>query len=150
LIFEIILATINRFEDLGIWQESRELCKWVALKSKVLARHHLYRLKDQIEGSSGSTMDNIAEGFERSGRKEFIQYLIIAKGSVGEFRSQIYRMLDNGIISETEAELKINETFTLNKRIGGFIKYLKNSDYDGWKLKEPDPEYFSDDDTDEE
>ncbi len=140
------VATINRFEDLGIWQEARELCKWVASNSGVLAEKHLFRLKDQIEGSSGSVMDNIAEGFERSGKKEFIQYLIIAKGSVGEFRSQIYRLLDNAVISESEANAKISESFSLNRKIGGFIKYLKNSDYNGWKLKEPDSEYYTDND----
>lgn len=132
------MATINRFEDLGIWQEARSMCQWIASISDLLNEKKLYRLKNQIEGSSGSVMDNIAEGFERSNKKEFIQYLIIAMSSAGELRSQIYRLLDNGIILESDAIHKVEEAFSLNKKIGGFIKYLKQSDYSGWKLKEPD------------
>jgi four helix bundle protein len=135
------MATISRFEDLGIWQEARLMCQWVAGISIVLSEKQLIRLKNQIEGSSGSVMDNIAEGFERSNKKEFIQYLIIAKGSAGELRSQVYRLLDNQIISEPIATQKIEEALALNKKIGGFIRYLKQSEYQGWKLKEPDPRY---------
>ena len=135
------MATINRFEELGIWQEARLMCQWVASISNLLSEKKLYRLKNQIKGSSGSVMDNIAEGFERSNKKEFIQFLIISKGSAGELRSQIYRLLDNEIITESDATQKVEEAFSLNKKIGGFIKYLKQSEYSGWKLKEPEAQY---------
>lgn len=93
---------IDKFEDLEIWQESRELCKLVKeITSKGTFKSD-YRFKDQIRASSGSTMDNIAEGFERGGNKEFIQFLYISKGSCGEVRSQVYRAFDYKHINQDE------------------------------------------------
>lgn len=76
--------TIKKFEDLEIWQEARTLSKMIFQLTEKGAFRRDYKLKDQIKGSSGSTMDNIAEGFERNGKGEFIQFLSIAKGSCGE------------------------------------------------------------------
>ena len=67
-----------------------------------------YALKNQINGSSGSAMDNIAKGFERDGRKEFIQFLSITKGLVGETRSQLIRAFDGNYISKQEFDIAIN------------------------------------------
>jgi four helix bundle protein len=75
--------TIKRFEELEIWQLARELCKKLIGLSETTSLGKDFSLKDQILRSSGSVMDNIAEGFERDGKKEFINFLYIAKGSLG-------------------------------------------------------------------
>lgn len=80
------MATIKKFEDIIAWQTARELNSKVGVIIDKGKLQKNYRLIGQIEGSAGSIMDNIAEGFERSGNREFLQFLYIAKGSCGEFR----------------------------------------------------------------
>ena len=84
------MTTIAKFEDLAIWQNAREFCKHIFDLTQNSDFATAYKFKDQIRASSGSIMDNIAEGFERDGNKEFIQFLFIAKASCGETRSQLY------------------------------------------------------------
>ena len=78
----------TKFEDLDIFQMARELCKEVYAITKDGEFHKDPRFVQQIHASAGSVMDNIAEGYERDGNKEFINFLYIAKGSCGEVRSQ--------------------------------------------------------------
>ncbi len=80
------MATISRFEDLEIWQLARQQANeiWLVYNEGPFAKD--FELKNQINAASGSVMDNIAEGFERSGNKEFVHFLLIAKGSNGEVR----------------------------------------------------------------
>lgn len=96
------VMTIERFEDLEIWQEARVLSKVIFQLTQKTPFRNDFKLKNQIKGSSGSTMDNIAEGFERGGNREFIQFLSIARGSCGETRSQLYRSYDYKYISDEE------------------------------------------------
>lgn len=91
---------IKRFEDLEIWKEARELCKIVFEITSQAPFCNDFKLRDQIRGSSGSAMDNIAEGFDRGGNREFGQFLSMSKGSTGEARSQSYRAYDNKYITD--------------------------------------------------
>jgi four helix bundle protein len=122
---------VTNFEDLRIWQMASELC----VKIYKLTRNGEFKYDDrfvqQIRSSSGSIMDNIAEGFERQGNKEFKYFLFIAKGSAGETRSQIIRAHDVGFIDdETYSEL-YNDCIRLSASINSFIQSLKKSDYKG-------------------
>ena len=128
------MSTIKRFEDLEIWKKARELCQEIYfLRDKIMVEND-FKLYSQINGSSGSIMDNIAEGFERNGNKEFCQFLSIAKASCGETRSQLYRVLDRNYISQEEFGIIENKLISLSKQISGFITYLKNSDLKGSKF----------------
>lgn len=129
------MATIEKFEDLDIWKEARLLSKEIILLSKSTELKTDYRLKDPIKGSSGSVMDNIAEGFERDGNLEFRQFLSIVKGSAGESRSQLYRTFDSDYISEEELASLVDRYMSLSKRIANFIIYLNKSDFKGNKFK---------------
>ena len=79
---------IVRFEDLDIWKEARELCRMFYQLMSLGPFSMDFKFRDQVRASSGSIMDNIAEGFDRGGNKEFYQFLSISRGSVGEVRSQ--------------------------------------------------------------
>ncbi|MFN7675808.1 four helix bundle protein [Flavobacterium sp.] len=128
------MATINTFEELDIWQLGREICQdvWDKFENSSLGKD--FELRNQMNGSSGSIMDNIAEGFERNGRKEFIQFLSYSKGSCGELRSQLYRAFDRKHISEEEFEFLKAKTITESKKIGSFMAYLVKSDIKGSKF----------------
>ncbi|WP_428225264.1 four helix bundle protein [Flavobacterium sp.] len=87
------MAKIEKFEDLEIWNIAREICIDIEQLFETTSLGKRYALKDQMDRSSGSIMDNIAEGFERNGTREFINFLSFSKGSCGELKSQLYRSL---------------------------------------------------------
>ena len=124
---------INRFEDLEIWKSARELCKLVYEVTSIEPFSKDFRFRDQMRASSGSIMDNIAEGFERGGNKEFLQFLSVAKGSCGETRSQSYRAFDFGYITQDTLDQLLDKTINLSKQISSFMAYLKTSTYKGSK-----------------
>ncbi|HCY41752.1 MAG TPA: four helix bundle protein [Prolixibacteraceae bacterium] len=129
------MSTITCFEDLEIWQLSREMCAVVYHLTKKVPFSKDFELIDQVRRSSGSVMDNIAEGFEREGNKEFIQFLSIAKGSSGECRSQIYRAKDREYISDEEFEDIKSKLLTISVKIKRFMDYLKATELKGNKYK---------------
>jgi four helix bundle protein len=129
------MATINDFENLQVWQLAREQCKEVSCYLVKFFNKKEFELISQIKRSSGSVMDNIAEGFEWGGNSEFIFFLGIAKGSNGELRSQFWRALDLDLISQENFSNFIEKNKTIGKRINSFILYLKNSELKGIKFK---------------
>ncbi|MBC8485715.1 MAG: four helix bundle protein [Bacteroidetes bacterium] len=129
------MSTITRFEDLEIWRLSRELCQEVYIIITTTSLKNDFKLRHQIDGSSGSVMDNIAEGFERDGKNEFRQFLSISKGSCGETRSQLYRVFDRKYISQESFEKLKSKTIVLSKKISSFIDYLNKTKYKGTKYK---------------
>jgi four helix bundle protein len=129
------MAAIKRFEEIVSWQKAREL-------NSVLGKHidsgkfkHSYKLISQIEASAGSIMDNIAEGFERSGNREFLQFLYISKGSCGEFRSQLYRASDRGYLLQDEFNELYNMAIEIIILLQKLINYLEQSELKGVKYK---------------
>lgn len=135
------MATVKSFEELEIWQLARSLANEIYRLTQTVTFAKDYCLRDQINKSSGSIMDNIAEGFERGGNREFIQFLAVAKGSSAEVGSQLFRALDrNHITEETLSELKEKSTL-ISQKINGLINYLNGSDMKGMKFHEPGTSY---------
>jgi four helix bundle protein len=129
------MATITRFEDLEIWQEARRLAKEIHFISIETELKTDFRFRDQIKAASGSVMDNIAEGFERNGNLEFRQFLSIAKGSAGETRSQLYRVIDFNYINEEKFITLRIDYENLSGKINNFISYLNKKDFKGTKFQ---------------
>src|SRR6266498_1484156 len=92
-----------------------------------------FGLKDQIRRASVSILSNMAEGFERGGDKEFVQFLAIAKGSCGEVRAQLYVALDQGYIPTEVFDRLLTNANEVGQLLSGFIRYLKGSTLRGNK-----------------
>lgn len=120
------MSNYKKFEELPCWQKTRELCNAVfKLINKVKFKKDV-ALKDQIWKSAGSTMDNIAEGFDDGSTREFIRFLGYSQRSCGEVHSQLYRALDCGYIDQSEFKIVYDLASDCRKQIKGFRKYLRN------------------------
>jgi four helix bundle protein len=121
------MAKIKKFEDIESWKRARKLTKdiyTVTAQGKFLRD---FGLKDQIRRATVSILSNIAEGFERGGDKEFLQFLAIAKGSSGEVRAQLYVALDLEYISSEQFEALALAATEVSQLLSGFMKYLRES-----------------------
>lgn len=127
---------VSDFEELSIYQPSRALAKQVYEITRQGEFKYDTRFVQQMRASSGSISDNIAEGFERQGNREFLQlFLYIAKGSCGEFRSQINRAYDAQFISKETYEQMYADCRKLGAGILNFIKSVKSFDSKGSKYE---------------
>lgn len=129
------MATIKCFEEVESWKKARVVCKKIGELIDAGRFAKSYRLINQIEGASGSVMDNIAEGFERGTRAEFIQFLGYSKGSCGELRSQLYRAADRSYINEGEFEELKTAVVQISGLIQNLISYLQQSGINGVRKK---------------
>ena len=125
------LNTVKKFEDLLCWQKGRELVRKIYIVSNDWSDRSL---QDQIRRASVSVMSNIAEGFERGAKDETIYFMYIARGSVGEVRSQLYVCKDLKFISEPQfAELYDLADFTA-RLLYKLIESYKKKSYGGQKF----------------
>lgn len=129
------MPTIQKFEDLEIWKKARILSSKIYPLTFKEPICNDFRIKDQMRGSVGSIMDNIAEGFERGGKLEFINSLTTSKGETGEIKSQLYRCLDNNYIAQELFDELYAIADEITRMITGFINYLNRSKIKGQKFK---------------
>ena len=123
------MATVRRFEELDVWQLARAFCKEVDGWISKPVFDDWPRLRQQMDGSSGSVMDNIAEGFDRFSRAQFRQFLVIARGSAAEARSQLYRAIDKQCIGQQEGDVLLAAARNLSVKISNLITYLDQSGF---------------------
>ncbi|TVQ65299.1 MAG: four helix bundle protein [Balneolaceae bacterium] len=129
------MGTVKKFEDLEVWQLARKLSIAIYIISMKEPFKSNFQFRDQIQRSSGSVMDNIAEGYGRGGNKELISFLSIAKGSCSETRSQLYRAYDYGYLRQEQLEELLNQTQLILAKLQSFINHLKKTEHRGPKFK---------------
>jgi len=128
------MSSVKRFEDLICWQEGRKLVNLVyCLTRKSIFRD--FSLKDQIQRAAVSVISNIAEGFERGTKEEFIYFLYIAKASCGEVRAQLYITLDQGFITNSDFQQAFQQSTKVSALTYRLIESLKSSKFKGLKHK---------------
>jgi len=127
------MGTIQKFEDIDAWQKARALTREVYAVTADGTFSKDFGLRDQIRRAAVSVMSNIAEGFDRGGVREFIQFLFIAKGSAAEVQAQLYVALDAGYIKQEQFKGLYDLAGNTGRLIGGFIRYLKSREQAGGK-----------------
>ena len=127
------MANIERFEDLDVWKLAKDVANRIYDATSTGKFSLDYVLRDQIRRAVVSIFSNIAEGFERNGNKEFLQFLSIAKASCGEVRAQLIFAKDREYISVEQFNDLIGNLLSLSNQLGGFIKYLRHSEMKGLK-----------------
>lgn len=121
------MATVERFEDLEVWQKARDVVNAVYQASSAGTFSRDYALRDQIRRAVVSIPSNIAEGFSRHSNKEFIQFLSISKGSVAEVQSQLYAAVDQDYISQEAFDSSYERLEVVARQLSRFVSYLKGS-----------------------
>ena len=129
------MATYESFEELQVWQKARQLVNEVYTLSKNSTFGRDLGLRDQIRRAADSVMSNVAEGFERGGTGEFIQFLSMTKGSAGEVRSQLYVAHDQGYLSPEEFDQLTFLASDTSRLISGLMSYLRKFGVKGTKYK---------------
>lgn len=127
------MEKVRRFEDLEVFQRARMLCKEIYRITKVDPFKNDFRFVQQIRASSGSIMDNIAEGFERNGNKEYLNFLYIAKGSCGELRSQLLRAFDAEFVGKEDFDKLYNEAEEIGRLLFRLIQSIRQKGNRGSK-----------------
>jgi four helix bundle protein len=125
--------TIEKFEDLVAWQKARLLTSKIYAATRAGQFAKDFGLIDQIRRAAVSIGSNIAEGFERGNNKEFVTFLGIAKGSVGEVRSQLYTAYDVGYLADEEISELVELSKDISKLINGLILSLRKSAIGGMR-----------------
>ena len=129
------MPTFRHFDDIEAWQRARELTKVVYQLSGRGQFAKDFGLRDQIRRATVSIMANIAEGFERDGTGEFIQFLAIAKGSAAEVLSHAYVALDQGFIRQADLDSLSDKPLRVSRMIAALMIYLRKSGTRGLKFK---------------
>jgi four helix bundle protein len=129
------MSTLHNYEEMEVWRKSMQLITEVYQATRNASFSKDFSLVNQIRRSGISIASNIAEGFERDGNKELINFLYIAKGSCGELRCQLQIAKNLGYLDPDRFEELYNLANYISKSLGGFIKYLQNSDLKGKKYK---------------
>ncbi len=129
------MSSFKSFEEIESWQKARELTREVYTVSNQGAFTKDFGLRDQIRKASISIMSNIAEGFERDGTREFLQFLAVAKGSSSEVRAQLYIALDQDYIDKNTFETLSAISIEIGRLLGGLMNYLRETDIKGKKFK---------------
>ena len=130
------MATFRTFEEIEAWKKARELTRELYTISNQGSFSRDFGLRDQIRRASVSIMSNIAEGYERSGNREFAQFLAIAKGSAGEVRAQLYVALDQAYITPEKFDQLSTLATETARLISGLMSYLRKSGFKGTKYKD--------------
>ena len=120
------MSTVKSFEELTIWQEARELTNSIYSLTKRFPREELFGLTSQIRRASVSIMSNIAEGFNRRSKKEFINFLIFSRASAFEVQNDLYIALDLNYISKEEFEIYYKHAEKIAMSINKLIKYFRS------------------------
>jgi len=129
------MSTFQRFTDIEAWQKARELTCEIYRVSNSGSFSKDFGLRRQIRDASVSVMSNIAEGFERNGTAESVQFLAIAKGSAAEVASQLYVASDQGYVTKDEFDRLIALAEETSRKIGALMKYLRRSGIKGVKFR---------------
>ena len=129
------MSKIQKFEDILAWQKARELTREIYTHARAGLFAKDFGLRDQVQRAAVSIMGNVAEGFDRGGDKEFIQFLSISKGSCGEVKSHLYLALDQQYVNSTQFDQLYKSADEVGRLLAGFMAYLKQSDLRGRKFK---------------